>query len=204
MHAGDRRIQLFLHAGIVLACGACQSARPIEAWQQRLTDYTMNEGHGDINVLRESAELRSPDSPRPAQIRFDQTDLSKSGLPPFGDRVDVNGVMVGQGPDTENPVYYFLVGVVSRPASGGASKLEDIRLVACSLREGKHTWKTSGSQPEALRRYVGPDAGRANHSPGRVSQIFPRDNDDFRLDVQGGVARATETRSGASWQLPLH
>lgn len=183
--------------------GACQSKQPIKAWQQRLTDYTMKEGHGDLNVLRESAELRSPDSPRPAQIRFDQTDLAKAGLPRFTDRMDVYGIMVGQSAEDGNPVFYFLVGVVTRPASGRPAELDDVRLVSCSVRDGQHFWKTSDPDRSDLERYLSSSSG-AQAATTRLPDTFPRLDDDFRLEVQGGVARATEMRSGATWELPLH
>lgn len=184
---------------LLLTLGACQSTQPIAAWQQRLTDYTMMEGQGDLNVLRESAELRSPDSVRPAQIRFDQIDIAPAG--PFGERIDANGVMVGQRTDGGNPVYYFVVGVLKRPSSGRGPELKDIRLVSCSLQDGMHAWRTSPPNPESLRRYLESRQGTIGPGGSSPGETFPRLDDDFRMDVQGGVAKTTETHSGATWIL---
>ncbi len=183
--------------------GACQSIQPINAWQQRLTDYTMKEGHGDINILRESAELRSPQSVRPAQIRFDHDDLAQPGIAPFVDHIDVHGVMVGQRTESKHPVFYFLIGVVERPYSRRPPKIEDVRLVSCTVRNGAHQWKTSPPSPAALHKYVTFRSSQNGELP-FTGQTFPKIDDDFRFDVRNGVAQATDVRSGATWQMPLN
>ena len=115
--------RMSLIAMFVFTVGGCSTSQPLRAWQQRFTDYTMKEGDGDLNVLRESAELRSTDSLRPAQIRFDHDDIAAPGLPPFVDRIDAHGVMVGQHAEGGNPVFFFLIGIVERPYSGRAAKI---------------------------------------------------------------------------------
>jgi hypothetical protein len=134
----------------VFALGGCSADQPINAWQQRFTDYTMKQGNGDPSVLRESAELRSTRSIRPAQIRFDHDDIASPGLPPFVDRFDVHGVLVGQHTDGRNPTFFFLVGVVERPYSGRAARVEDVRLVSCTVRDRTHHWKTANQQRQPV------------------------------------------------------
>ena len=180
-------------------------SQPLKAWQQRFTDYTMNEGGGDLNILRESVELRSANSLRPAQIRFDHDDIAADGLPPFVDRIDAHGVMVGQHPDGGRPVFFFLVGLIERPFSGRAARIEDVRLVSCTVRDGGHLWKVSDPSPEALNQYLASssnDQNRANPHP--FNRTFPLIDDDFRFEVRDGYALAADARSGAVWRLSLN
>lgn len=188
----------------LLGCTGCTSTHPIRSWQDRLTAYTTREAGGDLNVLRESSELRASNDLRPAQIRFDHTDISKGGIPPFSDRQDAHGVMVGQHISNGHPVFFFLVGVVERPYGGGPSRVEDIRLVSCRVHDGKHHWKTSRSDPKALEAYGRGARGADRANPGAGARTFPLVDDHFEFLVSGGTATARDVRSGASWELPLN
>lgn len=183
----------------------CTASSPIRAWQQELTDYTNRHGNGDINILRESSELRSPQSLRPAQVRFDHQDVSASGMGFLDARFDVRGVLVGQHVVGGNPTFFFLVGVVKRPVGNRSAQLEDIRIISCSVQQSHHAWKVSHPDPASLQKYLARAASGADGSrPTEARETFPRVSDDFQFDVRAGVAQIVESRSGAQWLLPLH
>jgi hypothetical protein len=167
---------------LLFTLGGCSTRQPINAWQDRLTDYTMKEGGGDLNILRESAELRSSDSLRPAQIRFDHD--------------TAHGVLVGQHAEADNPAFFFLVGVIDRPSGGRATKIQDVRLMSCKVRDGRYQWSASDPNPEALNKYV-----TARHED---AASFPATDDDFQFEVRDGHAQASDARSGAVWRIPLN
>jgi len=197
--------RILVAAVSTLLLTGCGSTHPIREWQQHLTKYTMKQGNGDINVLRESAEMRSTQALRPAQIRFDHNDMPSSALAPFGDRVDAHGVLVGQHVQNRHPVFYFLVGIVKRPSSGGSAELKDIRLVSCAVRDGKHHWKVSEPNPAALRRYQSSstaDDGRAQRHA--TQRTFPLLDDDFQFEVSGSFAFARDAHSSATWQISVN
>jgi hypothetical protein len=192
-------------ATLLFFLGGCSATQPIKAWQERLTDYTMKEGGGDLNVLRESAELRSSDSVRPAQIRFDHNEINATSMGALGRKQDARGILVGQHSDGGNPAFFFLVGVIDRSSRGRRTKIEDIRLISCRVQDGRHHWNTSDPNPEALSKYF---AARLNRPDGREADrgdlSFPGTDDDFRFEVRGGQAQAADTRSGAVWTIPLN
>lgn len=185
---------------IVLVAG-CSASHPIRAWQERLTDYTMKEGGGDLSILRESAELRSSESVRPAQIRFDHNDIASTSMGPLGRKQDAHGVMVGQYNHGGNPAFFFLVGVMDRAASGRGTKIVDIRLISCRVKDGRHHWSTSEPNTEALRKYT---SARRNEADRGDNDSFPGLDDDFQFEVANGHAQAREARSGAVWRMPLN
>lgn len=194
-----------LLAVLSFCLAGCSTTQPIRAWQERLTDFTMKQDGGDLNVLRESAELRSSDTARPAQIRFDHDDISTSGLGALGGKRDTHGVMVGQHAGGNHPTFYFLVGVMDRSSSGRTSEVEDIRLVSCTIRNGNHHWETSDPNPDALKQYLSSRPGNPNPAESaRTSRSFPLGDDDFPFEVRDGNALVTDARSGAIWRLPAN
>ncbi len=190
---------------IFFCLSGCTTSQPIKAWQERLTDYTMKEGGGDLSILRESAELRSSDSVRPAQIRFDHNDIASTSMGPLGRKQDAHGVLVGQHAEGGNPAFFFLVGIMDRSSSGRGAKIEDIRLMSCRIKDGRHHWKTSDPDSEALNKYV---AARINHPEGDkmdgVNVSFPGVDDNFQFELRDGHAEATDVRSGAVWRIRLN
>jgi hypothetical protein len=191
---------LFLTLGLA---GGCSATQPIKSWQQRLTTYTMRHGGGDLSILRESPELRSTDDVRPAQVRFDHTNTARAGLPPFVDRLDVHGVLVGQQVQGGNPKFFFLVGVVERPLSSNDSQLKEIRLVSCTIRDGRHHWKTSRPDPEAQAAYRRGARNPRRAQPEAGGRVFPLLDDHFDFNLAGRTAIVRDPRSDASWELPL-
>jgi len=190
------------HIGALLACAlppllmlgtGCGTTRPIARWQDRLTEYVAEEGRGDPNVLRDMHELRSPDTLRPAWIRFSEIDVPGSGIPRWATRYDVHGILLGrQGDDT----FVFLVGVVRRPTRG-PSRLEEIRIAAWNPAADGWRWRFSEPDPRALREYL---TGHSHSGPSN-HQTFPRLDDDFRLDAVDGLVRVTDAKTGAHWTL---
>ncbi len=176
------------------------TAKPIDAWQDSLSEYIAKEGHGDPNVLRETPQLRSASALRPAPIKFSKLDVRSFGLPPFVERWDVHGVMLDPA-KTDAGQYAFLVGVVKRPY-GGSSTLEDMRLAVFHVkRDGAH-WRVSEPDGGALQRYLdalAADPDALNLHP--THQVFPAMDDVFSLEVQGDTLVATDARSGATWRV---
>lgn len=182
---------------VLLFLVGCGSTNPIREWKQELTNYTVRHGNGDINVLRESSELRSTQSIRPAQIRFDHQSTSK---------VDVRGVLVGQHAEGGDPTFFFLVGVVKRPVGKTPPRIQDIRLISCAVHQSQHSWNVGEPDPDAIQKYVTQVDGDAKdpQTIARSQEAFPRLSDDFQFAVRSGIAHVTEARSGAAWQLPIH
>jgi hypothetical protein len=183
---------------VVVTLTGCGTSQPIDRWQKGLTNFTVKQGHGDPTILRESAELRSPDSARPGQIRFSEIDIPGVGLRPFTTMRDVHGVLLGQ----EGGTFFFLLGVVSRPPNGPA-RVEDVRIAACHLLGTKHECRFSPPDPQALNRYLNQDDSLAGDRVERhpVHRTFPLLDDDFRLDVADGVVTVTESHCRAVWRL---
>jgi hypothetical protein len=187
--------------GLAVGSG-CAAGRPLAAWQDSLTTYIAREGHGDPHVLRETPQLRSTNSLRPATIRFSKLDVRGAGLPPFVERRDVHGVMLDRKEGRSSDHYAFLVGVVNRPFSGG-SHLADMRLAVFQMHGNDIRWRVSRPDPEALERYLAAvSADRALPRHGQ-HQTFPADDDVFHLSVDAQSVVARDERSGATWRVDL-
>ncbi len=195
LHSQNIRVAAALMGTLLLFSVGCGNARPIDRWQKRLTAFIVHQGHKDPSVLRESAELRSPQSLRPSQIRFSEIDIAGPGIPPFVTMRDVHGVLLGQEKDR----FFFLLGVVRRPQNG-RMQVEDLRLAACTLHGEVHQCRLSAPDPQALEQYLSADAT----NPSVIHRTFPMLDDNFRLEVRGGLAVARDERSAAVWRISLH
>jgi len=189
---------------ILMAAGmGCAAGRPLAAWQDSLTTYISREGHGDPHVLRETPQLRSSSSLRPATIRFSKLDVPGVGLPPFVDRRDVHGIMLDATDGASSGAYAFLVGVINRPLSGDA-RLVDIRLVLFHMDGNDVRWRISRPDPDALARYTASLPSKDDlllRHPRH--HVFPADDDVFQFSVDSGAAVVRDERSGVAWRVTL-
>jgi hypothetical protein len=182
----------------------CTSRRPIEAWQQRLTSYIMEQGNGDPNVLRDTSDAHSRRSLRPARITFGELDVPGRGLPPFRDKLDVNGVLLGHKTVDENSWFIFLVGVVKHQPHRRAG-IKDIRLVAFTIQQEQLCWRVGRRNRKVLRTYLDslkPTGDDEEESP-RSPPTFPHPTDVYRLEISDRNLMAVDKRSGATWRLSL-
>jgi hypothetical protein len=182
----------------------CTSRRPIEAWQQRLSSYIMDQGNGDPNILRDTWDVHSRRSLRPARLTFGELDLPGRGLPPFRDKLDVNGVLLGHKTTDEDSWFIFLVGVVKRRPHSRAG-IKDIRLVAFTIRQEHLCWRVGRRNRKALRTYVHslkPTSSDEKASP-RSPPTFPHPTDVYRLEISDQNVTAVHEGSGATWRLSL-
>ncbi len=185
------------------ASTGCAVTNPIQAWQDRLTRYIAEQGNGDPAVLRETVDLRSRRSLRPARITFGESNIPCPGVWPFAGKRDANGVLLGEQHIGPHNWYFFLVGIIEhRPRS--TSGPEDVRLVGFTVNRTTFRWRVAEPQPEALAQYLA--ASSASHPrvrPRGPYAPFPAPTDVFSLDVAGNVVTATEENSGARWALHL-
>jgi len=177
----------------VISAIGCRIPDPIEVWQQKLTDHIAGQGNWNPGVLREAPTLRSTASLRPAEIRFSATGIPG---PAFGFLTavrDVQGVLVGLWSDHDPTSYVFLIGVNEHHPSG-RWELLDVRPIALFVREKRVHWFIGPEQRRALTQYL-------SATPPSDRQIFPRLDDEFRMEVQGDHLIIHEVKSGALWQL---
>ncbi|UCF33031.1 MAG: hypothetical protein JSV78_11935 [Phycisphaerales bacterium] len=182
----------------------CTSRRPIEAWQHRLSSYIMDQGNGDPNVLRDTPDAHSRRSLRPARITFGELDVPGRGLPPFTDKLDVNGVLLGHETVEEDSWFIFLVGVVKhRPRS--RSGIKDIRLVAFTIQQEQFCWRVGRRNRKALSTYADSlrPPGEGDETTPRSPPMFPHPTDVYRLEISDQSVMAVDERSGATWRLSL-
>jgi hypothetical protein len=192
---------------LLLLAGGC-AANPIKAWQAHLEAYVVEQGNGDLNVLRR------PDR-KPSENDFTMIGASHGGVGFIAPvRTDANGVLLGLRRFREHHWYVYLVGTVEYRGSFvdfpmDDPELTDIRLAAVTGAGGDFEWLISEPNAEALARYIVPqvDAWRASH-PSRdeadaAPTRFPTPGDDFHLDVGPRAIAAQDRHSGAAWTLPL-
>ena len=197
VHAATRVLLAVLTAGLA----GCAAKDPFMAWQEGVTRYVETQGHGSISALRDTTDLRSPRSHRPAQLTIGELDVPVAGSGLFSEPRDVRGVLLGIRRVDQHDWFFFLLGVINR--QGEHPRIEDIRLVGLSTQgKGLH-WSMTGADPAPLARYVSSLTGTETPHPAQHHLLFPRFEDIFRLDVTGSIVTATETLSGACWKLVI-
>jgi hypothetical protein len=184
----------------------CAAPNPIELWQARVAEYVTTQGDGDPTVLRDAARDRSRYFDRPALVTIGEIGIPGSGAPFSSAQRDVSGVLLGFRRVAERDWRaYFLVAVVDvLPPSVDAGELDaqirDVRLVSMSS-ESEFRWHVSESDEEALEHYL--DQRARDRAANGVRAVFPGRLDQYDLEIAGKEVRVTETRSGATWRLPL-
>lgn len=188
-------------AMLMAGFAGCAAKDPFMAWREGVTRYVETQGHGSISALRDTTDLRSPRSYRPAQITIGQLDVPAAGSSLFAEPRDVRGVLLGVRQVEGRYWFLFLVGVMNR--QGEHPRIEDVRLVGLSVDGRGQRWLMTQADPAALDRYLSSLAGGRTPHPAQHHLLFPRFEDVFHLEVTGPVVTATETRSGACWKLPI-
>ncbi len=191
----------------LLLAGGC-SANPIKAWQASLTEYVVEQGNGDLNVLRSID--RSP-----TEGDFGLIGAAKGGVLFIApQRTDATGVLLGHRVVDDRGWYVYLLGMVQYRGMWADwplddPRLTDIRLVALSGPADALSWLVSEPDAEALKRYCDPqvEAWRRSH-PSRTDAddaptVFPTTGDQFRLSVDAGVFDVVDEHSRARWTLPI-
>jgi hypothetical protein len=165
----------------------------IGEWQRQLADHLAVAGGGDPAALARLPAQRATGTLRPGRITFGVLDLDASA----GERdgFDVQGVLLAPLQDVDPQPYVFAVGIVQR-AGYRPVDIEDIRLVALTMRAGRPDWTVGGGDPQALQRY------RA-HIDRSTSLRFPADQDDFALTACAVGLCGEERASGARWSVPV-
>jgi len=192
------RVSLVL---LMAGLAGCAPKDPFIAWQEGVTRYVENQGHGSISVLRDTTDLRSPRSHRPAQITIGELDVPVAGSGLFIETRDVRGVLLGVRRVGTRNWFFFLVGVIHR--QGEHPRIEDIRLAGLSAEGSGLRWSLAEADPAPLGRYLSSLTGNETPHPAQHHLLFPMFDDVFRLDVAGSIVTATETRSGACWKLVI-
>jgi hypothetical protein len=192
---------------LLLLAGGC-AANPLKAWQASLEEYVVNQGNGDLNVLRNRDRA-------PSENDFSLIGASTGGVPFLAPvRTDANGFLLGLRSFHDRSWYVYLVGTVKYHGTFAAfplddPRLTDIRIAAVSGAGGAFDWLVSLPDAAALAGYCRPqlEAWRLSH-PSRAEATeaptrFPTAADDFRLDVAPQALTVLDHHSKAQWTLPL-
>jgi len=169
-----------------LMVGGCSTGRPVELWQQRVTQYVADEGNGDITSLRNT----EPGAARPV---FGVTSGS----------VEVQGLLLGFSTTDQQSWWTYIVGVMKD------DNVTDLRLIAVSDAGSDLVFSQSAEDGAATERYRDSrlkqwTANRLDPSEGDGFVCsFPGPNDSFTLDAAGNTATVTERQSGARWTVLL-
>ncbi len=197
--------RLWILVGL-LAAGGC--ANPIRAWQTSLEEYVVNQGNGDLNVLRSRDR-------RPSESDFGLIGASTGGVPFVAPvRTDANGVLLGLRSFHDRSWYVYLLGTVKYHGAFvdfplQDPRLRDIRLVAVSGDGGSFRWLVSLPDGAAVDRYCRPqlETWRRSHSSRAQATTaptrFPTPADDFRLEVAPEALTVVDEHSHAQWTLSL-
>lgn len=191
----------FLRALIVVlpAMAGCATTDPLAAWRGEVTRYVTDQGHGDPGVLAELADFNARDSLRPARTTIGELGVPSKGPNRRSGIRDVQGVLLGSRNFERRRWFLFLVGVTPRVGNAPADT-EDIRPAACTAEQGSLHWVIGSPNDAALRAYVQPEAGRPSRP---APQPFPRDHDDFIVEMAGAEVSIRHRSSGAVWHMTL-
>ena len=172
--------------------GGCAKSVSFESWRNDVDAYVREKGGGDPAVLR---TLDASPSHRGFRV------ISKARPT---ESTDVVGVLIGSARAAGRPWTVFLVGLVDE------SKVEDIRLAALSIQNGRHTWRWGIEDDSAVEAYTDynkrlarrrfPD--RRKPPPGYLA--FPREDDRFELATESASLGVTHPPSGAKWHVNLN
>ncbi len=190
----------------LLAAAGC-SSNPVKAWQASLTEYVVEQGNGDLNVLRSID--RSP-----TEGDFSLIGAARGGIW-FASprRTDATGVLLGRRVVDDHGWYVYLLGMVQYRGTWvdwplDDARLTDVRLVAVSGPAHALHWRISDPDPEALDLYRAPQIEAWRRSdPSRAAAddapiTFPTAKDRFRLSVEADAFSVVDEHSQARWTLP--
>lgn len=178
-----------LFAACLTGCGTHVS---IPAWQRSMEHYIDHEANCDPSVLQDLDAGRNHDG-------FSL--ISKNYT---YDSNDAHGVLVGH-PTVEGETWFvYLVGMVDH------EHIDDIRIAAMTMRDGKFVWETSDRSRDATNAYRNWNTARGRtRFPGRKKlppeyRGYPRDTDSFRLTTNADRSiEIYHDESTAHWSLTL-
>jgi hypothetical protein len=177
---------------MTFVASGCASSVSVGEWQRGLVQYVRTEGNGDPSVLRDMTW--NDEQPGFAVIAKNY---------PY-ESTDAIGVLLGHPRVGDRPWFVYLVGQVKK------DRVEDIRLAALSVRDGKYRWVLSDRDKDMVRRYRGTKeaVGRERFPKRKTLPVtytsFPSEDDAFALDVSDdGRVTATHPLSGAQWTVQL-
>ncbi len=192
-----------LAAALPFLMGGCATRSPMEAWQQQVSDYVSEQGHGDPNVLRNLADARCRGSERPGRLFIGE--LGVLTVQPSGATAtfDVHGVVLGHQKVRSQNWFVFLVGVV-RQGSLEPPIIEAVHVAAMSVDGEQHHWRVSEADAAMTRKYAVRTAnGKDSTVPPPAQRVFPLPSDRYRLLVNGDVLHVHEDESASHWSCSL-
>lgn len=181
---------------VMPAMAGCATTDPLAAWRGEVTRYVTEQGHGDPGVLAELADFNARDSVRPARATIGELGVASKGPNRKAGVRDVQGVLLGSRNFERRRWFLFLVGVTPRVGNAPA-ETEDIRPAACFADQDSLHWVIGPPNDGALRTYLQPESGRPSHQP------FPRDYDDFIVEMAGAEVSIRDRSSGTVWHMTL-
>jgi len=173
---------------IALAAG-CASPASIKSWQHNVESYVAENNH-DPAVLRD------------VTINHDRHGFGVIGNADPAKSTDATAVLVGYQPIANAQWFIYLLGLVKD------QKVEDIRVAAVSFQNNQATWHIGNKDAKAVATYrqYNESQWRQIHPKEKVPPsytTFPRDADNFDLNVQGTRITVTHQPSRASWNVDL-
>ena len=167
----------------------------ISSWKRDVELYVTQQGHGDLNCLRD------------ANVVDGRREFS--AITPARGGTDVVGVLLGPRTVADRSWMFYLVGTVKQNTKLSAplphdTQVREMHLIAVSALDSGFTWAMSSQSAEATAQYLASQTSRAASS-GAASRatVFPADGDSFSLQLASDVATATVQPSGATWTLKL-
>jgi hypothetical protein len=186
--AAKSALSIVLLSLIAMAAGTgCSSKQSLSTWQRGVERYAADKG--DPNALRDVTVSGT----RRGFSVIGGVDPKKS--------TDVNAVLLGHKVIGNRPWFIYLTGLVAK------QHVNDIHLAAVTFADAKPRWAISAKDSNALNAYR--ESGAQAKQPAAQGKktaamtTFPRDSDEFNLNVNGTRIEATHAQSGAKWTLDL-
>lgn len=178
----------------------CSSSTALEAWEQSVETYVMEQASGDVTALRATGDGQG----RP---HFGLIGADHGGIPLIAPvRTDINAVLLAHREIAGSPWFVFLAGEVKYDNSFDVIPLDDpelveVHLAAVRRNERGLVWIVGASNPAAVARYRSAQLPAPNHGEGRST--FPTDADQFEVSIDSTTIIVTDVRSGARWSVDL-
>ena len=188
---------------LVLIVGGCAGG-PVASWQKSLERYVVEEGNGDLDVLRNVDR-------DPSEGDFSVIGARWGGMYFFSPkRTDANGVLLGLRELDDRNWYVFLVGAVRYQGSFvdfpmQDPRITDLRIAAVTNGPDGFHWLVGEPDQDAIKQYGEPQierwrrshASRGNAMTGPTR--FPTPEDLFTLDKTPDGLTVIDENSGARW-----
>lgn len=173
----------------LLPVAGCSNSVSMSGWQQSLERYVAEQHHNDLSFLR-----------KPDQASTYRQFTILGGNSP-DQSTDVAGILLGRRTLDGTDWLVFLMASVKKRT------VDDIRIAMLSDEHGNRHWLLSGENPQSLAAYqrYRLSVWQKNHpnreDPPLNADIFPTEDDVFRLDIAGNTVSVLEVHSGVRWTL---